>query len=525
MSMDKSDSTDASASKGPSMKERLLAQRKADADAAAAKAADPKLAAAASRPAAAPAAKPAAAPAAKPAPAITPRARVAAADAAAGKPSAAERMAARRGMGHAHAELSPDVKREVQLLKERESKTMTYVWIVCGVLFLAAGGVLGNTLMKRHAADVKEQEYQQSLDNLLKEVKSHDPLKENDARQILDICNKPENKALWKNSRIEGDIARMMSLAQRTIDNATERGEMNTRLDELVRTSESADSQPIDTIKRAKRTGQDLFEKLSGTPMDDDYRKRLGDSREKIDRAYLSKLMSDAKAKGQTREALSAYTTAEIEIRNALDNTLRGTKDADRKKWYTDLYKTLLADSDAVATTVFSQSVIDGEPWKDALTDEKDWLHSPDLVGFQIKDGQLHAVGAKAGSSRIGTLSVGDRQQLKDFVAQIEFTPVKGNFKMYFRVYNRMDSSEYFAVSTIGKDPEFKPGQSYTMEVRMIGSKLNVKLPNTDIKGLEDMEVSATRQRFGSIGLALDEECEIKITAFKYKELRSNKRQ
>ena len=63
------------------------------------------------------------------------------------------------------------------------------------------------------------------------------------------------------------------------------------------------------------------------------------------------------------------------------------------------------------------------------------------------------------------------------------------------------------------------------MEVRMIGSKLNVKLLNTDIKGLEDFEVNPTRQRFGSIGLALDEDSEIKITTFKYKELRSNKRQ
>ncbi len=517
MSMDKSDSPDASASQGPSMKERLLAQRKAQADAAARAAADPKLAAAAARPAATPAAKPATT--------ITPRARVAAAAAAAGTPSAAERMAARRGTAHPHTELSPDVKREVELLKQRESKTMTYVWIVCGVLFLAAAIFLGNTLYQRKIIADKDAAYEKSLDDLENEVKHLDPLKEVDARQILDICNKPENKALWKGSRIEGNIARMMSLAQRTIDNATERGEMNSRLDGLVKTAESADSQPMDTIKSARRTGQDLNEKLSNIPMDDEYKKRLADAREKIDRAYLSKLMSDAKAKGQTREALTAFTTAEIEIRNALDNTLRGSKDADRKKWYTDLYKTLLADSDAIALAVFNQSVIDGEPWKDALTSEAEWLHSPDLVGFQIKDGQLHAVGTKAGSGRLGSLSVGDSRQLKDFVAQIDFTPVKGNFKIYFRVYNRMDSSEYYAVNTIGKDPEFKPGQTYTMEVRMIGSRLNVKLPNTDIKGLEDMEVGATRQRFGSIGLALDEDCEIKITGFKYKELRSNKRQ
>jgi hypothetical protein len=512
MSMDKSDSREASEGKGPSMKERLLAQRKAEADAAAKSAADPKRAAAASRPAAAPA----------PAAASAPRARVGAAAAAAGAPSAAERIGARHGAAHPHTELSPDVKREVQLLKARESKTMTYVWIICGVLFLAAGGVLGNTLITRHGIAVAEKGYQESLDKLLDEVKRLDPLKEADAHQILDLANKAENRKLWKGSRIEGEVSLYMGKAQRTIDTATERRDMIERLDQLVRTAESAETQPMDTIRSARRTRQDLLEKSQ--IMDDDYKKRLADASEKLDRAFLTKLMADARAKGQTREALTAYTMAEIEIRNALDNTLRNTKDPDKKKWYQDLYRALLADSDAIAVSVFNPGVVDGEPWKDALTEEKEWLHSPDLVGFQVKDGQLHAVGAKAGSGRIGTLSVGDSRQLKDFVAQIEFTPVKGNMKLYFRVYNRMDSSEYYPINTMGKASDFKPGQSYTMEVRMIGSSLSVKIPNTDIQPSE-IEVGATKQRFGSIGLALDEECELKITGFKYKELRSNKRQ
>jgi hypothetical protein len=520
--MDKSESSDASAGKAPSMKERLLAQRKAEADAAARSAADPKMAAAASRPVAKPAPAPTPAPAARPAPTMSPRARVAAASAAAGAPSAAERMAARRGAPHPHTELSPDVKREVQLLKQRESKTMMYVWIVCGVLFLAAAGFLGNTLMKRHAADVKEQEYQNALDNLLKSVKAKDPLKEADAKQILETCNEPENKALWRQSRIEGEIARAMSLSQRTIDSAADRRDMDERLAALEATAQSADSQAMDTIKSARRTAQDLTDKGSGR--EDEYKKRVAAAREKVDRAYLQKVLADAKAKGQTREALSAFTLAEIETRNALDNKLSGTKDAEVKKWYQDLYKTLLNDSDAVAVAVFNPAVVDGEPWKDALLAESDWLHSPELTGFQLKDGQLHVVGPKAGGGRLGSMSVADRAQLKDFVMTIEFTPIKGNFDIYFRVYNRMDSSDYTSVNTVGKDPQFKTGQSYTMEVRMIGSTMSIKVPNTDIEPFET-QVGPTKQRFGSIGFKIYEETEFKITAFKYKELRSNKRQ
>jgi len=510
MSMDPSDPAGTGPSKGPSMKERLLAQRKAEAEAAAKAAAAPKPAAAAARPAAAPA----------PAPAAAPRARASAAAAAAGS-SAAARISARHTAPHPHTELSPDIKREVQLLKQRESKTMTYVWIVCGVLFLAAAGFLANTLIKKANDRAKEAAYEKSLDDFLAQVSALEPLKEADAHKILELCGTTENKAIYKFSRIDGEVAHRMSSAQRTIDTAAERREMEDRLAGLEKIAESSDTQSMDSVKSARRTAQDLNEKAS--LMDEAYKTRLATAREKVDRAYLSKLMADAKAKGQTREALSAYTMAEIEIRNALDNTLRGSKDADRKKWYTDLYKTLLNDSDAIAVSVFNQSVIDGEPWKDALTSESEWLHSSDLVGFQVKDGQLHAVGAKAGSGNIGTLSVGDSRQLKDFVAQIEFTPVKGNLKLYLRVYNRMDSSEYYAINTVGRDPDFKPGQSYTLELRMIGSSLSMKFPNTDLNPVDTL-VGATKQRFGSIGLALDEGAEIKITGFKYKELRSNKR-
>lgn len=507
------DSNDSSTGKNPSMKERLLAQRKAEADAAA-KATDPKMAAAAAKPAAA-------APPAKPAATQTARARVAAANAASGAPSAAERMAARRGAPHPHTELSPDVKREVELLKQRESKTMTYVWIVCGVLFLAAGGVLGNTLIQRQKEAQKEADYQKSLDDLKEKVTHFDGLKETDAKQVLEISSESENRKLWKGSRIEGEIARAMSIAQRTIDSAVERRDFMERLDGLCKTAESAEGQPMDTIKSARRTAQDLAEKSS--LIDDDTKKRLTDAREKVDRAYLTKIMADAKAKGQTREALTAFTMAEIEIRTALDKNL-SSKDAERKKWYQDLYKTLLNDSDAVAIAVFNQTVVDGEPWKDALASEADWLHSANLVGFQIKDGQLHVVGPKAGGGSLGSMSVGDKPQLKDFVAQVEFTPIKGNCNMYFRVYNRMASSESYPLNTTGKDPALKPGQNYTMNVSMIGSTLSVKFPNTDITPF-DLQVSPTKQRFGSIGIELGEDCELKITTFKYKELRSNKRQ
>jgi hypothetical protein len=261
--------------------------------------------------------------------------------------------------------------------------------------------------------------------------------------------------------------------------------------------------------------------------MPDDYRARLTECRDKLDKAYLTKLITDAKGKGQTREALTAFTLAEIEIRNALDNALRGAKDSERKKWYTDTFKTLVTDSDAAATTVFAQSYIDNEAWKDGLSPEleKSWTRSSEgISGFRFESGSLQVVGPKAGSGKNGIISLGDREQLKDIVVQVEFTPVKGNVRFYFRLYNRADNQvPNYDVRTLGNGAAFKPGQTYTMQVRMIGSTFQVKFPGTDITEYEE-PVLAGKQRYGAIGVEFGEDSEFKFTSFKYKELRSNKK-
>ncbi len=401
---------------------------------------------------------------------------------------------------------------------------MTYVWITCGVLFLVAGGVLGNTILKRKAEEEKIRLYEESLKNLRDEFLRFDPQKEGDAKQILDLGAKQENKDLYKRSKIEGDVVKVMTVAQRTIDNATERKDMTERLAQLESGSANAESLPIDQIKTMRRTATDLNEKAS--IMDDDYRKRLADVRDRLDKSYLTSLIRDAKAKGNTREALTAFTMAEIEIRNALDTTLRGKVDPERKKWYTDLFKQLVTDSDAAATTVFTQSYIDGEAWKDGLTaDDKSWTRSQEgISGFSLKDGMLQVVGPKAGSGKNGIISIGDREQLKDIVAHIEFTPVKGNVVFYFRLYNRADNNvPNYGIRTMGNNAEFKPGQSYSMDVSMIGSNFVVKFPNTDITAHEE-PMAASKQRYGAIGVEFAEDSEVKFTVFKYKELRSNKK-
>ena len=503
MATDKSDSSQPAADKGPSMKERLLAQRKAQAAAAGTPAADPKMAAAAAKPAG-----------------QAPARSAAIAERTGGASAAAQRIHARRGGQH-HTELSPDVQREVQLLKARENKTMTYVWIVCGVLFLAAAGVLGNTLMQRAREERERLEWEAKLDALKAEVVSKEATKEVDAKLILEIGGKSENKQLYKNTRIEGDIARAMSVAQRTIDNATERADLQARLEGVEKVA-SGEGQGMEAIRTARRTAVDLNEKAS--IMDEAFKKRLTEARDKIDKAYLVGLMKDAKDKGQTREALTAFTLAEVEIRDALDNTLRGSKDTERKKWYTDLFKQLVTDSDAAAVAVFNDAYVEGQAWRDALTKDetKNWQKSGEgISGFNLNDGLMQVVGPKAGSGKLGVISIGDKERLKDFVAHFEFTPLKGNVDFYFRLYNRADNNTpSYNVRTIGNGAEFKPGQSYSMDMKIIGSSLSTKFPNTDLPAFEET-VSPNKQRFGAIGIVFSEDSEVKFTSFKFKELRS----
>ncbi|MEY2784407.1 MAG: hypothetical protein RL277_611 [Planctomycetota bacterium] len=507
-----------------SMKEKLMAQRRAqaaDGSASTPTPAAPESSAAAKAQAAAakPVSKPAAAPESKsaaPKPTASKPAAAPASKPAATRPASARTRAEKK-------EVSADVARTANIIREKENKVMRIVWIATGVVTLTAGAVLFNSISTNKAREEAAKAREKEIDDALALLKSNrDPLKEGDAKWILEEAEKV--KANWDNTRVEGQVREIMRRAQNTIDQAKERGEMTDRMNTLEGQSNNPAALTLEQIKQARRTAQDLIEKSS--LMGEEYKTRGEVSRDKLDRAYFDKLISEAKSKGQTREALSLLTLAEIEINTALNTASRG-KNQDRKKSYEELFKQVIADSDTIAKVVFTQDAIDKEPWKDGLSgeNEKKW-QKPGVDGFQISGGELHAVGPKAGSGKNGIISIGDGEQLRDFVVEIEFVPVKGNFRFYHRLYQRADNSvPQFDVSTRGNDAPFKPGQSYRAVVSFVGSRYKVEMPETDITGLPDEDVSWTKQRYGAIGIEITDDSEIKIQKLRFKELRSNKRQ
>lgn len=516
-----------------SMKEKLMAQRRAQS----AEGATPPAAPAA--PASAPSAKAQAA-AAKPASTSAPASAVkpaSTASASAAKPAggapkaaapapaapAAKPAARTRARDTAKKEVSADVQRTTNIIKEKENKIMTYVWIACGVMALAAGGFLWNTISTNNAREAARLERERRIASALSTLKDgRDPLKEVDAKWILEKAQ--ELQPDWDDTNVEGPVRDIMRRAQNTLDQAKERGELTDRMNTLESQANSPTALSVEQIKQARRTAQDLIEKSS--LMGDEFRTRGEVSRDKLDRAYFDKLIAEAKAKGQTREALSLLTLAEIEINTALNTAARG-KNQDRKKSYEELFKQVIVDSDSIAKAIFTPEAIEKEPWKDALSgeQEKKW-QKPGVDGFQISGGELHAVGPKSGSGKNGIISIGDGEQLRDFVVEIEFVPVKGNFRFYHRLYQRADNSvPQFDVSTRGNDSPFKTGQSYRAVIRFIGSHYKVEMPDTEITGLPDEEVGWTKQRYGAIGIEINDDSEIKIQKLRFKELRSNKRQ
>jgi hypothetical protein len=507
-----------------SMKEKLMAQRRAQsaegsapppmpavppsghptkAQAAAAKPASTAAQAGAARPASS------APKAAAPAPAPT---------APAAKP--APRTRARES---GKKEVSADVQRTTNILKEKENKIMTYVWIACGVMALVAGGFLWNSISTNKALEEARIERERRIATALSTLKDgRDPLKEVDAKWILEKAQ--ELQPDWKGTSVDSAVRAIMHRAQNTLDQAQERGELTNRMNTLEGQANSPAALSLEQVKQARRTAQDLVEKSS--LMGDEFKSKGEVARDKLDRAYFDKLIKEAKAKGQTREALSLLTLAEIEINTALNTAARG-KNQDRKKSYEELFKQVIVDSDTIAKSIFTPEAIEKESWKDALSgeQEKRW-QKPGVDGFQISGGELHAVGPKAGSGKNGIISIGDGEQLRDFVVEIEFVPVKGNFRFYHRLYQRADNSvPQFDVSTRGNDAPFKTGVSYRAVVSFIGSHYKVEMPDTEITGLPDEEIGWTKQRYGAIGIEITDDSEIKIQKLRFKELRSNKRQ
>jgi hypothetical protein len=423
--------------------------------------------------------------------------------------------------GHG-ADFHPDVRREVEMLKQRESKVMTIAWIICGVLLLAAGAVALTAKNKHDSEVAAAAKHRSDLDAFAKTVGEFDLKTEEGCKKLLQVTEDKKDLGWEDDAVVGGTVTTLISKAKSSLDSIQEKKMEFERLANVEATLSNAASKGPDELLKARRTLESLALKVDA--YGDDFKTRVIGQMKIVDRAVLSRLRDEAKtlATGgpdKQRAALTAYTKLEDEVTKLLDKATQA-KDEETKTYFTTQYKEILDESNQFVSGVFTQDVIDKTPWTDLLSEEqkKHWQQYG-VQGFRIEKGTLEAVGPAAGASANGLIDVPDAGGYRDFDLEMEFT-LKGTVDLLFRLYKRVDNTvEYYTVSTTGQEP-LKAGQTYTFHATYVGNKLIGTLNPSDAT-LATVESKWTMQRKGAFGAQMHEGSELKISKLRIRELRN----
>lgn len=514
---------------GMSMKERLLAQRKAEADTAGKASAPPV-------PAARPAAKPAAAPAPAPKPAAASAKSAAADEAAPATRRPAKLAGAKAEERRERKQVSEEVRREVDMLRKQQDKWILYGWIVAGALAVIALTVYFVVKGKKDAQTEAAVTRFEAVSAFVDKVEALDPAKLSDVEQGLKLVEDSTNDDLWKGVTVYHPVKKVSLDADAKVrarwnrfkalrETMKEAEELRNGLASLEADANNASSKSVEDLQKVKRRVTEYEEKSGGQGLE--FGQKVQAAKVKVERALASKLHEEAKAvaaKGpsEARNALTAYTKAEDEITRMLDKASSGAgKNKEMADYFGEIFKAMVTESDALVKQVFTPEVIEKTAWLDLFgAEQKDKWQHPGFSGWQLKDGVIQGVGPDLGSKSEAIMSIGDTEQWRDYEFEIDFTVVKGDATFYWRVGAAVNQSvTNYPVSTVKGNPPFKAGQSYKFAGSMLGSVFTLNIPDTEFNPVSE-ELSWTRRRKGAIAISVPPGGEIKITKMRIRPLR-----
>jgi hypothetical protein len=226
------------------------------------------------------------------------------------------------------------------------------------------------------------------------------------------------------------------------------------------------------------------------------------------------------------REAIAAHPVAEDALRKVLEGLMRGPHDTETQRLFEGLCRQCIAESDALCERVFTPDFINEIPWMDLLAAEqaKAWRTVGDIAGFtlHVADGTLVA-SMEAGTREKGLFLVGDREQWRHFVLEVDFAVDHGAATMWLRL-RIADTRQSEAYELSAKDQgALTPGKSYSMLARFIGSHLMVDFPaSPGVAGAparHDTDAQWYKRRRGAIGFTVPAGTRLTITRMRIRVL------
>lgn len=541
-----------------SMKERLLAERKAQGESSSAPEAastskptpkpTPTTPPAARRPVdgngtpstnavprstTSPVAKPAPRPAATPRPAAA--AKPAATPAPGPKPTSTARPTSTRTPSRARAtpeELGeaqhPDVKREINLLRQRESKTMMIAWIATGVLLVAAGITYVIVSGKKNAEQSAIEAQTALIRNFRTKAESFNVETKQGAEDLIKFLQEDKldgQEVHWQqNDWLSGPMSTLLSRANATLQREVDKDFFFEQLTQAEAVAANAATKTPDEVVLARRKIKGLEDKAGN--FGDDAVKRVANCRLQIEKVYLQRLWEDAKQQSTDAGTLRAGVTAFAKAENAcIDLFEKKIPDptGELAKFAGERRLQIYADSDEAVGKLFTPDYVNQQPWTDLLAGDmiSQWQNDQ-VSGFQIKDGVLQVVGPEANSTKLGLISIPKGLQWRDFVIEGEIELAKGRTDFYVRLLKRPDAAVDGPRIEVGNDDnQVKPGRKLAFVLTCIGSKVSWTFPGGEgMTEKLDLPISPNRTRKGGFGASVPSGTEFKLTKLRIRILR-----
>ena len=382
-------------------------------------------------------------------------------------------------------------------------------------------------VMGKHADEKKaREEYEARVEDVRQKLSTLDVSQEGDAAQAVELAEK--TRETWVDHEKGRDIEMLLVKAKAKIETSKNQRETMTRFTEVEKKLADAANQTPEGIKDLRRQLDELEVKVQvlGADMLSRYQLARGGA----DRAYATRLLEDAKQYAadnpdDKRLALVRFHAAEDELRALVDRAYTD-KNAELKAFYTPLFEQAIAESDRLVTELFSGEAGEKLPMVDCLAGAKagEW-NASQAKGFswRIEKGVLQLIGPDADAGKNAVISIGDREQWRSFIADIEFVVEAGNVDVYFRLGKAPNANTpMYTLRTTGDSAQLRAGTAYKMRASVIGSTFTVRFADdvADPPPTHEGDLTWVYNRKGAIGLLIPPGAKLKISKFQVRELR-----
>ncbi len=395
---------------------------------------------------------------------------------------------------------------------------------------MAAGGlavvVLGVVVvvMRKKAEESRvELAYQNEVNNLYAELRAKNLDDEVQAKSVLQMAKDKEGR--WKDHDLAPQIQTLVARAGASLTTGKERRESLgsfTQIEDMLKDPSQISPESLNDLRR-RLTELEAKISLGG----EEYLKRYAEARITADKAYVTRLLGASReSSASPRASLVQSQSAEDEIRKLLDQSVM-EKQKELQDFYVDLYKQAVAQSDQLATALFTEKAIAELPWTDCLAGEqlKFW-NASSAKGFS-SDAQpnlLRIVGPDADAGKQAVISIGDREQWRNFVFEMEFVLEKGNLELFLRLGRSPNANTInYPMMTESDQRNLVAGKPYHMIMKCLGSQLSIRYENDDdldVPPPREETITWAKTRKGAIGFLIPPGARLKATSFKIRELR-----